>query len=79
MVTDEQIAVKGEVVDLKPEIFQSIMGEVPLKVTVKNPKKMQGKNWEVISEAEYYQEFDEKIDPRLQKLQEFSFEDKQEE
>jgi len=78
-ITAEEIAVNGVTVDLKPEIFLSIMGEVPLKVTAVEPLNCSGENWEVISEADYQKELSDKNDPRLTKLREFEFEDDQEE
>ena len=74
---DEVIPVKDKI-DLLPEILQVILAEVPLKVTIANVEYRKGKDWEVISEADYLAEKQEN-DPRLAKLAEYKFEDNEEE
>jgi len=75
---DNQIQVKKKLVDLKPEIFQTIMLEVPLKVTADNINYKKGENWEVIKESDYQTEVEKQRDPRLLKLKDFKFEDEEE-
>ena len=76
---EEEILVKGQTVDLKPEIFQSIMWEVPLKLTCGEVMETRGDGWELISEADYQKEAVEKNDPRFSKLKEFVINNDQEE
>ncbi len=69
---DSVIEVKGDKIDLLPEVFQSIIYEVPLKVVANDAKYLKGKNWEVISESDTQNKV---IDPRLAKLKDYKFED----
>ncbi|MGB4985099.1 MAG: DUF177 domain-containing protein [Erysipelotrichaceae bacterium] len=70
-VEDDQIHVKGNVVNLMPEILQAILMEVPFKVTKENVVYPTGKNWQVIKECDYSIKEEDEIDPRLAKLLEF--------
>ncbi len=69
---DQHILVKGDNIDLLPDIFQSILLEVPLKVVSKNAVYQKGDNFEVIHEENYHKE---SIDPRLAKLKEYKVQD----
>lgn len=67
---------KGDVVELLPIIFSSIMMEIPLKVVKEGIQAYpKGDGWEVITEADYYSEKKKEIDPRLAKLKEFKIEE----
>ncbi|OEH93937.1 YceD family protein [Bacillus solimangrovi] len=71
--TDEDIhEIDGEVLDLTPIIRENILLEIPMQVFSDNPNSegkapMSGKGWEVITEEQK----EERIDPRLEKLQQF--------
>lgn len=71
---DDEILVKGPTVHLLPEILQTIIMDVPIKVVSKDAKYKSGENWEVVSEEQLKSE-DKPIDPRLAKLKEFKFSD----
>ncbi|MFV0255769.1 MAG: YceD family protein [Erysipelotrichaceae bacterium] len=71
---EDEVQVKGPIVNTMPEILQSIIMEVPLKVVSKNAEYKRGKNWEVVSEKKLNSE-EKAIDPRLAKLKEFKFSD----
>jgi uncharacterized protein len=71
---DENIhQVAGETLDLYPIIFQLILSEVPIKVVKDNVEYPKGKDWEVLTEAEYEEEKGKEIDPRLAKLKQLKF------
>ncbi|RRC92085.1 hypothetical protein EII25_04585 [Erysipelotrichaceae bacterium OH741_COT-311] len=74
---EDELEANGDVIDLNPSIFQLLMSEVPLKVTVDNPDYPKGQGWKVVSEKEYTKEKGSEMDPRLAKLKEFKFEDKE--
>lgn len=67
---------KGDVVELLPIVFQTIMMEVPLKVVKDDIKEYpKGNGWEVISEQDYQSSKKDEVDPRLAKLKEFKIEE----
>lgn len=67
---------KGDVVELLPIIFQTIMMEVPLKVVKEGLSEYpKGEGWEVIKESDYKQRKENEVDPRLAKLKEFKIEE----
>jgi len=71
---DEKIHhVAGETLDLYPIIFQLILSEVPIKVVKDNVEYPKGKDWEILTEAEYEEEKGKEIDPRLAKLKQLKF------
>lgn len=66
---------KGDVIELLPIIFQTIMMEVPLKIVKEDIKEYpKGDGWEVIKESDFERKHDE-VDPRLAKLKEFKIEE----
>ncbi|WLR52231.1 DUF177 domain-containing protein [Bacillus tianshenii] len=73
--TDEDLeihGIDGEVLDLKPYIRENILLEIPMQVFSDNPETegkapQSGQGWEVVTEEEQK----ERIDPRLEKLQQF--------
>lgn len=71
--SDEQIFyVEKDMVDLDDYILGLIITEIPMKVVKKGAKlPKNGQGYEVISEDEYYQRKEEKVDPRFAKLDEF--------
>lgn len=71
---DQLIEVKGQTVSLLPEILETIVLDVPLKVVAENVEYKSGKNWEVVSERSLNSE-EKTIDPRLAKLKDFKFND----
>jgi len=67
---------KGDVIELLPIIFQTIMMEVPLKVVKDgNQEYPKGDGWEVIKESDYQSRKKDEVDPRLAKLKEFKIEE----
>lgn len=67
---------KGDVVELLPIIFQTIMMEVPLKVVKEGLKEYpKGEGWEVIKESDYQSRKKDEVDPRLAKLKEFKIDE----
>ncbi|NBK97381.1 MAG: DUF177 domain-containing protein [Erysipelotrichia bacterium] len=73
---EDIIETKGDIVELMPTIFQTIILEVPLKVVKEGIKEYpKGKGWEVIREEDYTQKKKDEIDPRLAKLREFKVEE----
>lgn len=74
---DEDIVeTKGDIVELMPTIFQSIILEVPLKVVKEGLTEYpKGEGWEVIREEDYVSKKKDEIDPRLAKLREFKVEE----
>lgn len=70
------IETKGDIVELMPVIFQTIILEVPLKVVKEGLKEYpKGDGWEVIREEDYIKAKKDEIDPRLAKLREFKVEE----
>ena len=70
------IEAKGDVIELMPQVFQTIILEIPLKVVKEGLKEYpKGDGWEVISEEDLEKQKSKEIDPRLAKLAEFKFED----
>lgn len=69
---EDVIEVKGDVVDIMPQVFQLIMFEVPLRV-VKEGSELQrsGNGWQVISQQELKKSKQDQIDPRLAKLKDY--------
>lgn len=73
---EDIIETKGDVVELMPTIFQTIILEVPLKVVKEGIKEYpKGNGWEVIREEDYIKSKKDEIDPRLAKLREFKIEE----
>lgn len=73
---EDIIETKGDVIELMPTIFQTIILEVPLKVTKEGIKEYpKGDGWEVIREEDYIKSKKDEIDPRLAKLREFKIEE----
>ena len=67
--------VRGDIVDLMPSVFTTIMAEVPWIVHKEGIKELpKGQGWEVISEEQLRQE-DKGIDPRLAKLLQYKSEE----
>ena len=63
-------AVKNNIVDLTPVVFENIMLEIPMRVTSKNAKvQTTGKGWQLIDSIETNR--NDEIDPRLAKLKEY--------
>ncbi len=62
----------GEYIEMLPIIFRQILLEVPIKVKkpglIEYPK---GDGWEVITEEEYQQQKENRIDPRLAALKDY--------
>ena len=72
---DDMIEVDGDVLDLAPFIFQSILFEVPLYIVKPGIKEYpKGDGWEILSEPEL-QAQEKPLDPRLAKLREFKVEE----
>lgn len=72
--------VHGEILDLTPYITENVLLEVPFRVFSDDPKVQdnaltEGEGWELMSEEKK----DEKIDPRLAKLQSLLKDNKEEE
>lgn len=65
-----------EDIELKDLVLQIILPEVPIKV-VKNEKieYSRGDGWTFVSEEEFHSSKEKQVDPRLQKLSEFKFEE----
>lgn len=73
---EDIIETKADVIELMPTIFQTIILEVPLKVTKDGIKEYpKGDGWEVIREEDYVKSKKDEIDPRLAKLREFKIEE----
>lgn len=73
---EDIIETKGDIIELMPTIFQSIILEVPLKVVKEGLKEYpKGDGWEVIREEDYLKQKKDEIDPRLAKLKEFKIEE----
>ncbi|MDO4466112.1 MAG: YceD family protein [Bacillota bacterium] len=72
--TDEEIiVVKKNRLDIKPEIFQAIVYEAPMSITlVPRSEYPKGKGWQLISDQDVQEE---KIDPRWEKLNEFKLDE----
>ena len=67
---------KGDIVELLPTIFQTIMMEIPLKVVKDGVKEYpKGDGWEVIKESDYQSRKKDEVDPRLAKLKEFKIDE----
>lgn len=68
--------IKNEIIELIPIVFQLINLEVPLRVVkegeINYPK---GDGWQVLSEEDYRKSKGSQIDPRLEKLKDFKFND----
>lgn len=61
----------GEVLDLTPYIKENVLLEVPFRVFAENPEDappQEGDGWEVVEEKP---QSEEKVDPRLAKLESF--------
>ncbi len=67
---DEDVrAIKGDVLDLIPAIFELIILEIPMRVIKEDAQFVdQGSNWKVCDEAS--KETSHTVDPRLAKLKE---------
>ena len=73
---EDIIETKGDIIELMPTIFQTIILEVPLKVVKEGLKEYpKGEGWEVIREEDYVKSKSDEIDPRLAKLKEFKVEE----
>lgn len=73
---EDIIEAKGDVIELMPTIFQTIVLEIPLKVNKEGIKEYpKGEGWEVIKEEDYIKAKSDEIDPRLAKLKEFKIEE----
>lgn len=73
---DDVIAVSDLEVDLLPYILSAVIAEIPMKVV--DPELEQypaGEGWEVLTETALQKQKEETIDPRLEKLKAFKFED----
>ena len=66
----------GDHIDLLPIIFRQILVEVPIKVRKPNLQDLpKGEGWEVISEADYNHERENRIDPRMAALRDYKPQD----
>ena len=73
---EDIIQVNDDRYDMYPEFLSTLITSIPLKIIGKDdPESIQGDNWEVISEDEYYKKKKETVDPRFEKLHEFDLED----
>ena len=73
---EDIIQVNDDRYDMYPEFLSTLITSIPLKIIGKDdPESIQGDNWEVISEDEYYKKKKETVDPRFEKLLEFDLED----
>ncbi len=65
---EEAVEVKGEIVDLMPSVYATIMADVPWIVHKEGLTELpKGNGWAVMTEEQYQKE-DKGIDPRLAKL-----------
>lgn len=70
--TDHIFYVDRDTVELDDYILGLIITEIPMKIVKKGAKlPKSGQGYEVMSEEEYYQRKEERIDPRFAKLDEF--------
>ena len=68
---DDAIYVKGEIVDILPDVYGSIMAEVPWVIHKEGLTELpKGDGWEVVSEKDLVKE-EKGIDPRLAKILEY--------
>lgn len=66
------IYIEGSTLDLDNYILGLIITEIPMKVVKKGAKlPTNGKDYEVITEDEYYNRHKDKVDPRLSALDDF--------
>ncbi len=66
------IYIEGNTLDLDIYILGLIITEIPMKVVKKGAKlPTNGKDYEVITEDEYYNRHKDKVDPRLSALDDF--------
>ena len=73
---EDIIQVNDDRYDMYPEFLSTLITSIPLKIIGKDdPESIQGDNWEVISEDEYYKKKKETVDPRFEKLLELDLED----
>lgn len=62
---DEIIKNNENILDINEILWENIVLEVPIRVTNKELTKLEGDGWKILNEDN-----EDKIDPRLQKLQE---------
>ncbi len=68
---EDAMEVKGETVDILPQVYASIRAEIPWIVHKdEKPVYPKGEGWEVVSEADY-QNREREVDPRLAKILEY--------
>lgn len=74
--TEDVIRVDGDEVDLLPYIYSAVIAEIPLKVVDPDLEVYpSGDGWEVLTEDQFKKQKEVSIDPRLEKLKDFKFED----
>ena len=67
-----------DIFDLNPYIFGVLIALIPLKVVKKGAKLPKGgKDYQVLSEDEYYEQKSKKQDPRWSKLDDIDFDDEE--
>lgn len=68
--------VAEDIIDLKPFILETILLQMPYRVFSDEEVIEDGEGWSFYTEDSYAKEVEEKIDPRLEKLQKLLDEDK---
>ncbi len=72
---EDIIVVKKDTIDINPEVFQAVIYEAPMSITLLPREQYpKGNGWQVISDQDKVEKED-KIDPRWEKLSEFKLDD----
>ena len=73
---DGTISYSADYIDLYELIWQRLIIEAPTRFVKNEPKDKSGKSWCLMSEDEYQERIENKIDPRLEKLKDLFNDDK---
>lgn len=73
---EETVYIEGDEIDLTPYIWSAVIAEIPIKVVDPELKEYpSGDGWQVLTEEDFEKTEVDKIDPRLEKLKEFKFDE----
>ena len=73
---DEEGFFLQDVIEIEKAVLQAVLPEVPIKVEKKEKiEYSSGDGWSFVSEEDYESSRKDEIDPRLQKLMEYKFEE----
>ena len=73
---EETVYIEEDEIDLTPYIWSAVIAEIPIKVVDPELKEYpSGDGWQVLTEEDFEKTEEDKIDPRLEKLKEFKFDE----